>query len=87
MKHFLLAFFLLTTVGTAQAQLVNLIGAVIRVGTQKNYASRNGQAFIPLPNAPDINIVHLKYRGQEYPQKHSPATRLHEPDSKLIIKQ
>lgn len=87
MKHFLLTFLFLTTVGTAQAQLERLISLGIGVGIQKGFASREGQAFIPLPNAPDINIVHLKYRGQEYPQKRSPATRLDGPGSELIAKQ
>lgn len=57
------------------------------MGAGSPYRSRDGQAFIPLPNAPDINVVTLKYRGQQYPQKRSPASKLNAPGGELIAKQ
>ena len=97
MKQLLLVL-LLGTATTAQAQLVNLISAGVRVGVSAAATSRSATAASrsatgarnyvetadPRSNTTDLNLTQATYRGQAYPQKRTPATKLHTPGGELI---
>jgi hypothetical protein len=86
MKRGLLLLLLLGAAGSAQAQLVNLISTGVRVGVSAAAASRSSagarnyvELADPRAPTPDINVTAATYRGQTYPQKRTPPTRLNGP--------
>lgn len=91
MKQLLLVLLLGTATTTAQAQLVNLISAGVRVGVGAAVASRSAsgarnyvETADPRANTTDLNLTQATYRGQAYPQKRTPANKLHTPGGELI---
>ena len=87
MKHFLLLLLLLGAAGSAQAQaqaqLVNLISGGIRMGMRDS----KGLGTDPRAPTPDINVTKATYRGQSYPQKRTPPSRLNGPGGEQIVNQ
>ena len=97
MKQLLLVL-LLATATTAQAQLVNLISAGVRLGVSAAAANRSATAASrssagarnyvetsdPRANTTDINSTQVTYRGQTYPQKRTAPGKLHTPGGEQI---
>ncbi|GAB3587463.1 hypothetical protein GCM10027345_38310 [Hymenobacter daeguensis] len=71
--------------------MVNLISTGVRVGVGAAAASRSGagarnyvELADPRAPTPDINVTAASYRGQAYPQKRTPPTRLNGPGGPQI---
>ena len=91
MKQVLLLLLLLGTAATAQAQLANIISGGVRVGMSAANASRSAatarnyvETADPRANTTDINLTQATYRGQAYPLKRTPASKLRTPGGEQI---
>ena len=91
MKQLLLVLLLLSGAATAQAQLVNLILAGVRVGVSAAGASRSAagarnyvETADPRANTTDINVTPATYRGRTYPQKRTSPGKLKTPGGEQI---
>lgn len=90
-QRLLLVLLLVGAAGSARAQLVNLISTGVRVGVSAAVASRSSagarnyvELADPRAPTPDINVTAASYRGQAYPQKRTPSTRLNGPGGPQI---
>ncbi|MDQ2794647.1 MAG: hypothetical protein M3Y12_11680 [Bacteroidota bacterium] len=90
MKQVLLVL-LLGTASTAQAQLVNLLSAGLRVGVSAAVASRSSagarnyvEGADPRANTTDVNLTAAAYQGQPYSQKRTAPGKLKTPGGEQI---